>query len=47
MSYLFAAFLVIWVGLFAYIIYWQRQVRDLRGEVSALRDIAAREHSQP
>jgi CcmD family protein len=41
MSYLFAAFLVIWVGLFAYILYWQRQVRDLRAEVAALREVAS------
>jgi CcmD family protein len=40
MSYLFAAFLVIWVGLFAYMLYWQRQVRDLRAEVQALKQLA-------
>lgn len=43
MSYLFAAFLVIWIGLFAYMLYWQRQVRDLRAEVQALREVANRE----
>jgi CcmD family protein len=42
-SYLFAAFLVIWIGLFAYMLYWQRQVRDLRAEVQALRKLASRE----
>ena len=47
MSYLFAAFLVIWAGLFAYILYWQRQVRDLRAEVAALREVAQQEHAQP
>jgi len=36
-SYLFAAFIVIWIGLFAYILYCQRQVGDLRAEVEALR----------
>ena len=40
MTYLFAAFLVIWLGLFAYVLYWQRQVRDLRAEVAALREVA-------
>jgi CcmD family protein len=39
-SFLFAAFLVIWIGLFAYMLYWQRQVRDLRAEVEALRQVA-------
>ncbi|HEY8693425.1 MAG TPA: CcmD family protein [Chloroflexota bacterium] len=47
MSYLFAAFLVIWAGLFAYILYWQRQVRDLRAEVDALRQVANQERPQP
>lgn len=47
MTYLFAAFLVIWVGLFAYIVNWQRQVRDLRAEVASLRAIAAKEANQP
>jgi CcmD family protein len=47
MSYLFATFLVIWAGLFAYILYWQRQVRDLRSEVQALREVARREQGQP
>jgi CcmD family protein len=42
MTYLFAAFLVIWLGLFAYMLYWQRQVRDLRAEVQALRELAAK-----
>jgi len=42
MTYLFAAFLVIWVGLFAYMLYWQRQVRDLRAEVQALHKLANR-----
>lgn len=37
MTYLFAAFLVIWIGLFAYILYCHRQVRDLHAEVEALR----------
>jgi len=37
MAYVLAAFLVIWLGLFAYIVYWQRQVQDLRAEVAALR----------
>jgi CcmD family protein len=46
-TYLFAAFLVIWIGLFAYILYWQRQVRDLREEVAALREATRREASQP
>lgn len=41
MSYLFAAFMVIWIGLFAYMLYWQRQVRDLHAEVEALRAVAA------
>jgi CcmD family protein len=36
-TYLFAAFLVIWIGLFAYILYCHRQVRDLHAEVEALR----------
>jgi CcmD family protein len=40
MTYLFAAFLVIWIGLFAYMLYWQRQVRDLRAEVQALSEVA-------
>ena len=40
MNFLFAAFLVIWVGLFAYVLYWQRQVRELRAEVEALRKLA-------
>ena len=40
MTYLFVAFLVIWLGLFAYMLYWQRQVRDLRAEVDALRQLA-------
>ncbi|HEX6512968.1 MAG TPA: CcmD family protein [Chloroflexota bacterium] len=44
MSFLFAAFLIIWLGLFAYILYWQRQVRDLRAEVQALREVAERAH---
>ena len=39
MTYLFAAFLVIWIGLFAYMLYTQRQVRDLRAEVKALRQL--------
>lgn len=43
MNYLFAAFLVIWIGLFTYMLYWQRQVRDLRAEVQALRELANRE----
>ena len=47
MTYLFAAFLVIWVGLFAYVLAWQRQVRDLRAEVASLRELAAREERQP
>ena len=47
MTYLFAAFLVIWAGLFAYIVYWQRQVRDLRAEVSALRQVAGQEQPRP
>jgi len=47
MSYLFAAFLVIWIGLFAYVLYWQRQVRDLRAEVDALRRVATQEQRQP
>ncbi|HLG71846.1 MAG TPA: CcmD family protein [Chloroflexota bacterium] len=42
MTYLFAAFLVIWIGLFAYMLYWQRQVRDLRAEVDALRRLTER-----
>lgn len=42
MTYLFAAFLVIWIGLFAYMLYWQLQVRDLRAEVQALRKLADR-----
>ena len=37
MSYLFAAFMVILLGLFAYMLFWGRQVRDLRAEVEALR----------
>ncbi|HUZ76429.1 MAG TPA: CcmD family protein [Chloroflexota bacterium] len=37
MSYMFAAFVVVWAGIFLYILYWQRQVRDLRGELAALR----------
>ncbi len=41
MTYLFAAFIVIWAGLFAYMLYWQRQVRDLRAEVEALRQLSA------
>jgi CcmD family protein len=40
MSFLFAAFLIIWIGLFAYVVYWQRKVRDLRAEVEALRKLA-------
>lgn len=44
MSYLFAAFMVIWIGLFAYLLYWQRQVRDLRAEVQALRTLADQSH---
>ena len=43
MTYLFAAFLVIWLGLFAYMLYWQRQVRDLRAEVAALREVAGQD----
>lgn len=42
MTYLFAAFMVIWIGLFAYMLYWQHQVRDLRAEVQALRAVAAK-----
>ncbi|MGH2363747.1 MAG: CcmD family protein [Chloroflexota bacterium] len=37
MSYMFAAFVVVWAGIFLYILYWQRQVRDLRTELAALR----------
>lgn len=40
MTYLFAAFLVTWVGLFLYVVYWQRQVNDLRAEVRALNQLA-------
>ena len=47
MSYLFAAFLVIWIGLFAYMLYWQQQVRDLRAEVDALRQVAAKDPPRP
>lgn len=43
MTYLFAAFLVIWLGLFAYMLYWQRQIRDLRAEVSALRQLSQKQ----
>ncbi|GEM_PF-2141139 len=46
MSYLFAAFLVIWVGIFLYILYWQRQVAELRAEVRALRKLAQQQHPQ-
>ncbi|MBV9121497.1 MAG: CcmD family protein [Chloroflexi bacterium] len=46
MPYLFAAFMVIWVGLFAYMLYWQRQVRDLRAEVATLRELAAKDARQ-
>ena len=46
MTYLFAAFLVIWIGLFAYALYSQRQVRDLREEVRALREAASRDTSR-
>jgi len=42
MTYLFAAFMVIWVALFAYMLVWQRQVRDLRAEVRALTALAER-----
>ena len=43
MTYLFAAFIVIWVALFAYMLVWQRQVRDLRAEVQALRVLAQKQ----
>ena len=46
MSYLFAGFMVIWVGLFAYMLFWGRQLRDLRAEVDALRALAARDRSE-
>jgi CcmD family protein len=46
LTYLFAGFMVIWVGLFAYMLFWGRQVRDLRAEVEALRAIAANDRSQ-
>ncbi|MDE3074782.1 MAG: CcmD family protein [Chloroflexota bacterium] len=44
MSFVFAAFLVVWAGIFLYILYWQRQVSDLQAEVRALR--LAREESE-
>ena len=43
MTYLFAAFIIIWVALFAYMLVWQRQVRDLRAEVQALRALAQKQ----
>jgi CcmD family protein len=42
MTYLFAAFIVIWAGLFSCILYWQHQVRDLKAEVEALRAVASK-----
>jgi len=45
LSYLFAGFVVIWAGLFAYMLFWGRQVRDLRAEVEALRALALRDSS--
>lgn len=35
--YLFAAYLVIWVVLFAYFLYLSQQVSDLRGQLAGLR----------
>ena len=43
MNYLFAAFMVIWAGLAGYMVYWQRQVSDLRAEIQALRELATRD----
>ena len=43
MSAVASAFMVIWVALFAYMLVWQRQVRDLRAEVQALRALAQRQ----
>jgi len=43
LAYLFAAFIVIWLGLFGYVLYWQRQLRDIQAEVRALRSIAERD----
>ncbi len=37
MTYLFAAFMVCWIGIFLYILYWQRQVHDLRAELDSLK----------
>lgn len=44
LGYLFAGFAVVWVGLFAYIIYVSRREQALRREVAGLRqELAERE----
>lgn len=35
--YLFAAYLIIWIVLFGYLLFLTQQISDLRGQVVALR----------
>jgi CcmD family protein len=42
LGYLFAAFVVVWVGLFGYLILLSGQVKQLRDEVRLLREALER-----
>lgn len=45
LSFLFAAYTVVWVGLFVYIVSLSRRTRALRREVEELRELLAKRPS--
>jgi len=45
MTVAFIVFLFVWVALFAFMLYWQRQVRELDGAVQELQAMVLRAES--
>jgi CcmD family protein len=47
MTYLFAAFTIVWLGLFAYLVILARRQKKLLDEIKTLKESIAREEIRP